>query len=163
MFFKKKYSVDMDTANQTLQNVFAACHQEPNTIPFDKLFLKGIAHTAFTKTGKCVGTAFLILTLFAPLAFRNPDFLVMSKGPTQQMAIEDHQLFTNEFVMTLNGSDIDYTHIYAKKADGSIVLPLYVNPATHTVSLPYDGETLNIYILDLNGNVLQAILSESKK
>ena len=43
--FKKTYQMNIDKANDTLQNVFAACNKAPNTIPFDKLVLQQAAHT----------------------------------------------------------------------------------------------------------------------
>lgn len=160
MFFKKKYSMDMDTANQTLQNVFAACNQQPNTIPFDKLVLKGLAQTTLVKGCKWSAAGFLLLVLLAPLAFRNTDFTVSSRGFGQQIAIEDHQLYENYFIMRLSGENVDYDNIYAKKTDGTVVFPSSVDPAERSVVIPYDGSSLNIYIPDSSGNVLQAILSE---
>lgn len=162
MFFKKKYNMDMNTANQTLQNVFAACNQQPNTIPFDKLMLKGLAQTALVSACKWIAAAFLVLVLVSPLAFQSSDFSVSSKGFRESIAITDHQLYADEFKMVLNGSDIDYNNIYAKKPDGTFVFPSSINVANDTliVTIPYEGVSLNIYIPDKNGKVLQAILSE---
>lgn len=160
MFFKKKYSMDMNTANQTLQNVFAACNQQPNTIPFDKLVLKGLAQTTLVKFCKWSAAVFLLLVLLAPLTFRNPDFIVSSKGFGQQIAIEDHQLYEDHFIMRLSGENVDYDNIYAKKPDGTVVFPSSADPSERSVVIPYDGSSLNIYIPDNSGNVLQALLSE---
>lgn len=164
MFFRKKYNMDMNTANQTLQNVFAACSQAPNTVPFDKLMLKGLAQTALVTACKWIAAGFLLLILVAPLAFRNSDFSVSSKSFRESISITDHQLYEHEFKMVLNGSDVDYDNIYAKKPDGTFVFPSSVNISNDTmiVTIPYDGISLNIYIPDKNGKTLQAILSERK-
>ena len=49
MFFEKKnkYEMNIDTANEILQNVFAAESKTPNTVPFDKLVLRQKANTRF--------------------------------------------------------------------------------------------------------------------
>ena len=45
MFRKKKtYQMDIKSADTTLQNIFAACNETPNTVPFDKLLLRQKAH-----------------------------------------------------------------------------------------------------------------------
>ncbi|MFT3984939.1 MAG: hypothetical protein QM697_13610 [Lachnospiraceae bacterium] len=160
MFFKKKYSMDRNTANQTLQNVFAACNQPPNTIPFDKLVLKGLAQTALVKVCKWSAFCFLLLVLLAPLAFQNSEFTVSSKGFGQRIAIENHRLYADHFIMQLSGGSIDYENIYAKKPDGTVVFPVSADPDSGSVVIPYDGNSLNIYIPDNSGNVLQALLSE---
>ena len=35
---KKRYEMDIKTADKMLQNVFAACDTQPNKVPFDKLY-----------------------------------------------------------------------------------------------------------------------------
>lgn len=156
--------MDINTANQTLQNVFAACNKKPNTIPFDKLVLRGLAQTTLVSICKWSAAVFLLLVLLSPLAFRNPDFSVSSKGFGQRIAIVDHHLYTSSFEMELSGGNIDYTNIYAKKPDGTVVFPSSVslNGKTMTVRIPYDGTSLNIYIPDTDGNIIQAVLSKKQ-
>ena len=57
---------------------------------------------------------------------------------------------------------MDYRNIYAVKNDGTVIFPSkiqFVNGDTE-VTVPYDGDQLNLYIPDLDGNMIQAILSE---
>ncbi len=159
---KKKYSMDLNTANDILQNVFAAGDVAPNTIPFDKLVLRGMAQTTLVKCCMSVAIGMLVLVLLAPLAFRSSDFKVTDKSALKVFEIMDHTLYQSEFMLTIKGSNIDYKGIYAKKIDESIVFPLrvrFVNGDTE-VTFPYDGDALNLYIPDQNGNVLHAVLSE---
>ena len=37
--------MDIKQAGETLQNIFAACEQEPNKVPFDKIVLRQKANT----------------------------------------------------------------------------------------------------------------------
>ena len=61
----------------------------------------------------------------------------------------------------ISGDMLDYQNIYAQKDDGTAVYPSrirFVGDSTE-VTIPYDGDALNIYIPDLDGNVMQAVLS----
>ena len=63
--------------------------------------------------------------------------------------------------MMISGDKLDYRNIYAMKDDGTAIFPSsirFVNEQTE-VTIPYDGDALNIYIPDLDGNVMQAVLS----
>ena len=64
--------------------------------------------------------------------------------------------------MMINGDKLDYRNIYAVKNDGTMIFPSKIQFIDDNieVTIPYDGEQLNLYIPDLDGNTLQAILSE---
>ena len=159
---RHKYTMDMTTANTILQNVFIAGEQQPNTTPFDKIVLRSKAQTTMVTACMWVGIVMLLLTLLSPLAFSSQDFKVTESPSARSMQIVSHQLYTTEFVMMIEGDKVDYRNIYALKNDGSVVYPSkiqFVNGNTE-VTIPYDGDQLNLYIPDLDGNMIQAILSE---
>ena len=156
-----KYSMDMQTANDILQNVFLAGEQAPNTIPFDKLVLRGKARTTLISVALWISTVMLVLILLSPLAFRS-SFKVEDHGVGNSVRITSHQLYTDVFVLLIAGDHVDYDAIYALKNDGTPVYPTHIRFVNDEieVTLPYDGSALNIYIPDDNGNTLQAVLSE---
>ncbi len=159
---RHKYTMDMTTANNILQNVFIAGEQAPNTTPFDKIVLRSKAQTTMVTACMWIGIVMLLLTLLSPLAFSSRDFKVEQPRSTRSLQIVSHKLYTSEFVMMIEGDKLDYQNIYALKNDGEVVFPSkiqFVNGDTE-VTIPYDGEQLNLYIPDLDGNILQAILSE---
>ncbi|MCR5268470.1 MAG: hypothetical protein K6E16_08135 [Lachnospiraceae bacterium] len=159
---RHKYTMDMTTANNILQNVFIAGEQAPNTTPFDKIVLRSKAQTTMVTACMWIGIVMLLLTLLSPLAFSSRDFKVEQPRSTRSLQIVSHKLYTSEFVMLIEGDKLDYRNIYALKNDGEVVFPSkiqFVNGDTE-VTIPYDGEQLNLYIPDLDGNILQAILSE---
>ncbi len=159
---RHKYTMDMTTANNILQNVFIAGEQKPNTIPFDKIVLRSKAKTTLVTACMWVGIIMLLFTLLSPLAFHTGELKVANPGTVKSIQITSHQLYTTEFVMMLSGDKLDYRNIYALKDDGTMVFPSrvrFVDEQTE-VTIPYDGKSLNIYIPDLDGNILQAILSE---
>lgn len=159
---RKKYNMDIDTANDILQNVFAAEKVTPNTIPFDMIVLKGMAQTLLVRVCILIASVMLTLLLLAPLAFRSTSDFKVSEGSAHEISIMEHQLYETEFIMLIKGKDIDYTKVYARKNDGSVIFPTriqYVNSNTE-ITFPYDGEALNLYIPDMDGHVLQAVLSQ---
>lgn len=160
---RRKYTMDMTTANNILQNVFIAGDMEPNTIPFDKIVLRSKAKTTLVTACMWIGVVMLLLTLLSPLAFTSQQELKITQDETDEsVRIVSHQLYTSEFVMMIEGNKLDYRNVYAAKSDGSIIYPSrirFVNDNTE-ITIPYDGAELNIYIPDTDGNVIQAILSE---
>ncbi|MBQ1526115.1 MAG: hypothetical protein IJR19_03920 [Lachnospiraceae bacterium] len=159
MIGRKKYSMDLKSANDILQNVLKENNKEPNTVPFDRLVFSNTVNVAFAKTGRIASLCLLVLIALSPLAFKDNGFSVRNSGLIEKIIVSDHQLYSDHFVMYLKGSNIDYDNIYARKPDGTFVFPTSVDEETGEVTFPYEGLSLNIYIPDLNGKVLQAILS----
>ena len=162
MFRRNKvYSINKKAANEALQNVFAACEQEPNTQSLDVLLIKNIANTTLVKTGKWMSIVLLILVLLCPMVFymAGKD---QGAGPHKtDITVTSHYLDQeNEcFVMTLEGSDINYDGIYAKKDDGSVIYPVETD-RNGIVKFHFESGTINIFIPDTEGGVVQAVLSK---
>ena len=78
---------------------------------------------------------------------------------TMQMTMEFESNTTGYFVMTLEGSNIDYDGIYARNENGSVIHP---EEYSHdgTVRFRFESGTLNIFIPDTEGGVVQAVLSK---
>ncbi|MDD3413718.1 MAG: hypothetical protein PHY47_06920 [Lachnospiraceae bacterium] len=66
---KYEYNIEMDVANEMLQNVFEAVGQAPNRIPLDKLALRKETKTKYLLIAKTISIIFFILTLLMPLCF----------------------------------------------------------------------------------------------
>ena len=148
-------------ANEALQNVFAACEQKPNTQSLDALLFKNIANTTLVKAGKWMSIALLILILLSPTVFYMAGKEAKEVVHKTDIAVVSHHLDKeNEcFVMQLDGTGIDYDGIYAKKEDGSIVYPAETTP-DGVVKFHFENGTLNIFIPDTEGGIVQAVLSK---
>ncbi len=153
------YSINKKAANEALQNVFAACEQTPNTKSLDALLFKNIANTTLVKTGKWMSVALLILILFCPLVFYMAGRDVKDHTVQTDIVVTEHYLDEDNecFVMELSGSNIYYEGIYARKEDGSTVYP--IEAADGTVKFHFEKGTINIFIPDTEGGVVQAVLS----
>lgn len=162
MFRRNKiYSINRKAANEALQNVFAACEQEPNTQSLDVLLFKNIANTTLVKFGKWFSVALFVLILLCPVIFYKAGKQADSKDGRTDITVTEHHIDENEqcFVMTLSGTNIDYEGIYAKKEDGSVIYPISTDP-DGTVRFHFENGTLNIYIPDTEGGIVQAVLSK---
>lgn len=68
MFFRqKKYQMNIEQADATLQKVFAACKQSPNTTSFDKLLLRRQLNTKLLDNLLIATAIILLLTFLSPL------------------------------------------------------------------------------------------------
>ncbi len=159
MIGRKRYSMDLKSADATLQNVLKECNKEPNTVPFDRLVHMNTVNVAFAKICRIASLCLLVLISVSPLAFIDTGFSVKNTGIMEKIIVADHELYSDHFVIYLNGDNIKYDEIFAVKSDGDYVFPSSMNRETGEVVFPFEGQTLNIYIPDSNGKVLQAILS----
>ncbi|MBQ7564320.1 MAG: hypothetical protein IJT16_10060 [Lachnospiraceae bacterium] len=163
MIYKsKRYQMDLKSANDTLQSVLKTCEKEPNTIPFDRLVFHNTVNSAYAKLCRYLSLGLLLFTILSPLTFKDPGFSVRNSGLIERIIVTDHELYEDRFVMHLNGSSIAYDDIYARKDDGNFVFPSEISEETGEIVFPYEGSNLNIYIPDLSGKVLHAILTANE-
>lgn len=64
---KKKYQMNIEQADATLQKVFATCKQSPNTTSFDKLLLRRQLNTRKLDNLLILTAIILLLTFLSPL------------------------------------------------------------------------------------------------
>lgn len=163
MLFQNKYSMNMKTADATLQNIFDACNVSHNSVPFDKIMLRSRAETKTVELFRYLATLFLIFAILTPLFFsRDDSFVLLNKAPGQPVVVTDHQLYDTAFTMCLMGKDILYDEIKATKEDGAIIFPKLIDKNNGIVTFPYDGSPLTIVVPAGNGYSMTAILSENK-
>ncbi len=166
MFFRraKKYNMPKQAAVDVLKNVLEASNVETPNINFDWLLLKGLAQTNLVDFCKWIAIGFLFLALVSPVALMNADLKVDRAGiAPEKIIIEDYSLYDDHFTLKLIGDDIDYEGIYAKTANGRMIVPSSFDRGTGEVTFPYTHEGLTIYISDEHGHTLNATLSAYEK
>ena len=162
MFRRNKiYSINRKAANEALQNVFAACEQAPNTQSLDALLFKNIANTTLVKAGKWMSVVLLVLILLSPIAFYSVRNESGAKPHKTDITVTNHYLDEENgcFVMEIAGTNIDYDGIYAKKENGAKIYPIE-SDHNGIVKFRFEKGTLNIYIPDTEGGIVQAVLSK---
>lgn len=98
MFFRqKKYQMNIEQADATLQKVFAACKQSPNTTSFDKLLLRRQLNTKLLDNLLILTAIILLLTFLSPLFIASvnaifPEEIIYRENVTS-MNISSEQTF----------------------------------------------------------------------
>ena len=149
--------IKLEAANETLQNVFAAVGQEPNTIPFDKIVLRRKLDTRAFSLWIGIAFAALICTILMPLLFSLPMVRVSSITSSQLVLTDD---YTQEGVLylTVDGR-VDADESYMLSQDGERSDALSYDPSTGVITFSYPQEESNIYIYDNHGGELHLLLT----
>lgn len=158
MFHKKKiYQMNMKAANDTLQNVFAACDQPPNTIPFNKLVLRQRAHTAAFDILLLFTSLLLALTLLAPLPFlAYKNTAAYSSVEISSQYVDGNKLY---IVLDTGNHTIKYQEAYLRSPGGDIYEIVSYDDKTCTLCFPYLSQECNIYIPYDDGFVLHLLFN----
>ncbi len=165
LFHKKKnYKMDMNQADQTLQNVFAACNKTPCTLPFDQLMLRRRMSRLPYIHAITLASCALILTLLSPVAFLPPVLPLQTVSEVQSsFVLESSHLINGELYLTLSDKHIDLKRTYMETASGSRMSALGIS-SDGELQLPYPDppEETNIYIYNTNGQILHLLLTPEK-
>ena len=159
----KRYQMDIKTADQMLQNVFAACDTTPNKVPFDKIVLRNKTNVRSERL--LIGiTAFLfILTLVTPLLLpKGNAFVSVDSTMGRPLTVVSHEMQDEAFLITFEGNKIDITSSYMEANDGSVVYVSSYDEFTNTVTFPYDKKEYNIYVYDVTGKCIHLLLTPRK-
>lgn len=160
---KKKHQMDIETANQTLQNVFAACNHKPNSIPIETILSQRKVNTGYVSVCMWVCIAFLIAVLLSPIGLYQTNFHISSLlSISDFITIEEHSLTDDCFTMKLKGDNIDYDKISMMDDGGTVILPDEIIPEEQIIRIYHPSGTLNIYIPDKDGHTLLAVLTVDK-
>jgi hypothetical protein len=160
LFKKKKvYTMDLESANDTLQNVFAAVDQEPNIVPFDKIVLRQKANTFSTTLCKYATLIMILLLLIIPFFTLQSNASVHSDVGESNINIVDHYIGENTIHLTLDSNNYYYPSCYSIDAEGHRHLPIVNSEDPCHLIFQYTGVELNIYIADIHGEYYQLIVT----
>ena len=162
MFFSKnsKYEMNKETANATLQNVFAACDKAPNTIPFDKLLLREKLNTHIYDRLVVLVLLLLLFTFLSPLAIVPVSESLERVFAPEKVQMTDNYVEDGFLYIQLKGDNILYEDAYLERSDGTIVPATSYDIKTKIICFPFveDGES-NIYIPVTDSSPLHLLLS----
>lgn len=149
MFFSKKkiYQMDMKQANEALQNIFAACNQAPNTIPFDKLILRKQLNTKRYTRLIVITVLTLVLTFVSPYAIVPLCQMLSPEEPSKTVTLLEDYREGDILYLTFSQGNVLYGEAYLETAEGEIIPALSYDAKTNTIAFPYIAdEECNIYI-----------------
>lgn len=162
MFFhrKRKYEMNIDTANAILQNVFAAGEKTPNRIPFDTLMLRGRADTRFYDRALVLLAVLLCLTFLLPLA------IVPLAKRLEPSVDEGYAVLTADYIsdgllcLEVRGCGICCADAWMETSDGTVCQVLSYDEDRGLLCFPYvEAAEANIYIPVKNGEPLHLLLT----
>lgn len=161
---KNKYYMNMDQANQALQNVFAACEKAPNTIPFDKLVLRQKLNTRIYDRLINLTVIFLLITFLSPLAVAPMNAMFNRNRHFSKIEVESDYVADGILYLSLTGEDILFDQAYQLTRDGVTELPLSYDEKCYTISFPYHSDQeVNIYIPSASGQPLHLLISPQEE
>ncbi len=160
---KKRYEMDIKTADKMLQNVFAACDTQPNKVPFDKIVLRNKTDIRSERLLICITAFLFILTLITPLFLpKGSAFVSVDPSQGRPLSVISHEMKEDSFNITFEGNRIDISSSYMEGTDGSVVYASSYDDSTNTVTFPYDKKEYNIYVYDVNGKCIHLLLTPRK-
>lgn len=155
---KHKYTMNMDAANATLQNVFASCDKEPNSIPFDKIVLRTKLNTRSYTILLVIFILLLAITLSLPLIFHSSLYHI-SRKPGSSLVLEEHYQEDGLLYFILSGDTVFPQDSYLLDEKGNEQAPINYNEETNTLIFDFPDAEVNIYISDSEGNYLHLLVT----
>ena len=157
---RKVYTMDVNIASKTLQNVLTTCNREPSNIPLDELLMRQKPQTRFYTVMKYLTLVLLLLTFLSPFAFKHPPvrFQTTATG-SGEFILDSHYVMNGNLYLEVRGETIDVSDCYMLTDSGARFTPSSFNKKKGQISFPYDGEGANIYIESVNGSSIQIIMT----
>ena len=151
-------------ANETLQNVFAACDKEPNMVPFDILLFKKEASTKFYNICMAIALFAFLIIFMMPLAFPHDSMHIthVDYSTDTDISVIDHTVSADTLRLVLDDS-IDYSNTFMEDANGKVFKPQSYDPASHTIIFSYHQDEVNIFIFDDSGKQLHLLITPEER
>ena len=162
---RKKYTMNVKAADMTLQNVFSACDQAPNQVPFDKIILRNKLTYRSDNTYISVTAVLLLLTFLIPVFLPHSDdlsFLSVDYKSSNTMSVVSHNMADDKFTVQVNESNIDVESSYILGPDNQMLPPLEYDEAGNTLVFPVGEGEYNVFIYDNDGRCLHLLISPRK-
>lgn len=159
----KKYTMDAQLADSTLNNVFKACNIKIQTKSVRQIQEKHRKEAYGYWIIMITALAALLLLLISPFFFRpSPATVTTMPDQTTTAQVYQHHVEDGIFYITFSGSGIEYSRIYLMDNTGTREKILSYNAKKSTIAFPYSDKELNIFIPEDNGSVLHILLSPRK-
>ena len=152
----------MVSANDTLQNVFAACEKEPNIIPFDKIILRRKANTRSDRLCKYAIIFMIILLLIIPFLAIRVDAKIETEVNSSSIHIIEHYVRDHAIHLMLENDNYYFPSCYSLDAKGVRHLPIIDSASPNHIVFPYTGVEINLYLCDEYGEYLHLIVTPNK-
>ncbi len=151
--------LSVNQADETLQNVFLACHKRPNTIPISEFILRQKENKWFFRTTFPLCVLFLVLTFLAPIPFLAAN--QKAPGSTLKMGninlIDDY--VKDDILYLTMSSDLDPTQCYMELEDNTKISPVSYDALSKEIAFPYTNIDASIHVVATNGESATIIIT----
>lgn len=149
----------MAQADATLQKVFEACKQSPNTTSFDKLILRRQLNTKLLDNLLTLTAIILFLTFLSPLGVASVNVIFPGKEPASHVTLLSDTLTDGKLCLSLSGNGILYDDAYQETESGIVEKAVSYDKNAGTICFTYYGTVTNIYIPLENAPVFHLVLA----
>ena len=166
MFRKQKnYKLDVKTADDVLQNVFAACDVSPNTIPLDKILKRTKLNLVSDNLLIILAGLLLALTLLIPTTFPHEDYLIsVSHDSDRPLTVTSLDIKDSEFSLSFDGNLLDASECFMTDEKDRVIGPSEYIEEENTILFPFDEMMeYNIFIYDVNGRSIHLLLTPNTR
>lgn len=155
----KKYTLTIDTADKTLQNIFAACEQTPNNIPLQRLASQksAIVKPLNIMIGVCHFVLFIVLLL--PFVMHQPKYHFTTYNKYDSFYIKEHYAEQENVFIRVNTTELNLSKCYMVDSKGAQYPVKDFNTTTNTLILPFYDDFGDIYLSDESGHTLHVLLT----
>ncbi len=148
----KTYKMDLKSANETLQNVFAQCDTTPNTIPLDKIVLQQKANTRYASIGIYTSLLMLIILLILPAFILQSDATIISQKGISNVRLDSYYITSTSIHVELKDTNCNYTISYAISDDQTKSFAQIDPRDPYHLIFDFDRTSTDLYLFDINGN-----------
>lgn len=160
MKLQKKYKMNVQLAESTLQNVFCACNVKSNTASIKKLQEKQQREAVYYRIILFCIFNVIIFILLSPFYFRSfPAKISELESTSSTLKVSQYHMQNGIFYITFDGDNINYNEITLSDSKSNQLQLLSYNEETATISFLYTDEELNLFVPQKNGKVLHLLLS----
>lgn len=139
---KKRYMMDQSIAEGTLQNVFAACHREPNVTPFSEILKNNRLNNTPYNLGIWVCLVFFILSLLCPLTFTQTD-------------LKEYYSDAQYIYLDCSGKQLDPDRCYIRDTRGLVYSYHSFNAQNNTITFEKPDTDATLHLIFSNGKEIQ--------
>lgn len=160
---KVTYKIDLETADNLLQNVFAACDTTPNTVPLKKIEKRNRQNLFTDNLLIIIAIVIFVISFFVPLCFPHSPIFVSVDSRARELTVVNHEMTADSFSIAFDGLALDYESSYMQAIDGTIVKASSYDRFENRITFPYTQGEYNIYVFDTSGRGIHLLLSPHDK
>ena len=163
MLFRKKaknYEINMDMADNALQNILSSCKQSPNVIPLNQIVKRQQLSTRLYERLAIIASVILLLTFLLPVYLLPLSKLTDGLFTPEPVRLTQHYQEDNTLTLMFSGDNILFKEAYMEIDGSEIYYPISFDKKGKTICFPYyEGKEVLFHIPVKGANEVQLLLT----